>query len=169
MKKILYIAILLLLSLLCSAPGCNDQSSRETALQRATRDSLEARLGAPSLPAEVVHDVEQSALSKLSDYADYRAIARDSSVERAIRDQAAVRAREMMISGKGEVVIAVSSGVDSAWIDTAPVLVSDSAYAGRLGYRTGEGETGSMDFRIMLRSKAFGEDTLHLWEVFLAR
>jgi hypothetical protein len=97
MRRIFYISALGILYLLTTAKSCDNQEKadeeRDQARIRVTRDSLKSTFGTDTLSNTALRAFEGTAIIRLSDFADYLAILRDTSLARPFRE----KAREMIL------------------------------------------------------------------------
>jgi hypothetical protein len=97
MRRIFYISALVILYFLTTAKSCDNQEKadeeRDQARIRVTRDSIISSFGSDTLSDASLRAFEGAAILKLSDFADYFAIFRDTSLAGPFRE----KAREMIL------------------------------------------------------------------------
>ena len=97
MRRIFYISALGILYFLTTAKSCDNQENideeRDQARIRITRDSIISTFDSDTLSNTSLRAFEGAAIIKLSDFADYLAILRDTSLAGPFRE----KAREMIL------------------------------------------------------------------------
>jgi len=180
MKRTVNIFPLIILYLLLCSKGCNDneqqsQASEQLSAGRA-RDSITSVFEADRPGRQALQAYQLTAIQKFSDLADYLKVAVDSSAGPAFRQKAAEMASCMFVAGKQAPVFLAGAVVDSVWISGELQQASDSMYAGELSFvlqipqKNGPGSktrAGKAGFFAVKQDKAFGKDTLRVWNVLL--
>ena len=102
MKRFLRISALILVYFVASARSCNDAGKEDAAFaeakERAAKDSIASAFSSDSLSPASLRAFESTARYKLTDFADYLQIFRDSSTTAAFKKKAGQMIRDLFIS-----------------------------------------------------------------------
>jgi hypothetical protein len=149
---------------------------------KAAADSLRSAAGLDSPDSGALEAYASEALVMFSDYADYLAIAADTTAAPAFREKARGMIRGMVFPGTDPAerpfkIINVTVGKPFT-------RVADTLYEASLGYAVallqlpaGEGRSaspggvvsGSMPVFLARQTRIFGPDTLRAWTLFLGK
>jgi hypothetical protein len=102
MKGFIYIFILILVYLVCSARSCNDNNRKdqdEKKLLSVSKDSIKQAFEVNVPSEEILGSYEVTASQKLIDFADYLKVASDPSLDIRFRRQAIGMTRRLFIPG----------------------------------------------------------------------
>jgi hypothetical protein len=183
MKRLIYIPAFLLLYLLFTAKSCDEQAQareeRANAAIEKEKDSIRSVLGADTLTEGMLRSFESLAVTRLADYAGYRVIAADTSVDTTFRKKAAQMMKRLMAPGTDFADLPAGIIADSVTLKKPLYYTGNARYTGQLGYwfmpgiSTDEDVTGqalregTTGFLVARHPKIFGPDTLMVWEVYL--
>jgi hypothetical protein len=101
------ISLLIVTWLICSADGCQeDPEARALNEEQYTAgliDSIRLTFESETVPVHLLRSYEMVAMQKVTDFADYLNLLSDTSHDLKIRQQAAVMARSLFLSGESKV------------------------------------------------------------------
>jgi hypothetical protein len=108
MKRTNLILILVMTWLLCSSRTCSEDRSNMSAVNEANamaaaKDSIRTVFAADHPDGELLKAYEETAVQKLSDFADYLKIVSDTSLNIKFREQAANMIRRLFVRGETDV------------------------------------------------------------------
>lgn len=127
MKRLLEIAVLILIWLVAGAPGCGKSRLEEIREQRIAEinDSIRLQLGSNSVSHSVLEHYETVAIQKVKDLSDYWTIVSDTSADSIFRLQAAKMVKSLFVSDSTLIALPVN-GIQynvkrsvSVWIKNA--------------------------------------------------
>jgi len=208
MKRILQVSAIILIYLLLCAKSCDNQeqynATREQNMIKSAKDSLTSAFGTDTLSATTLNAFEEKAKLTFYDFMDYLSVLSDEGTAKDFREHARQMIREQFRSdavvlcfimpdgtSRKKITMAELAGKqagfpgnicalkpDSVWVIQELHPVSDSVFAGRLGFSTIgiHTKTGlntyylagsAINFFAIKREKSFGKDTLKVWTIFL--
>ncbi len=165
MKLISNLFLLALIWLICGARSCNENDNlreqRERELLSASKDSIKDAFELSSPSDQQLKTFENTAIQKLTDFADYMKIASDSSVDGTFRKQAAEMAGKLFISGGVNTRIWSSMYYEND-ISTLDKLIGTSLEKGMPYYNEPIGITVNKSLTIKNDSTYAGKLTFYL-------
>jgi hypothetical protein len=205
MKRLILLPVLLFLFILLSSDSCSreeeiDGAGKQNATEK-TRDSIVSEFTSDILTHQDLSLFEETAIQRFGDLIDFTAFSADTSLPLIFRVKATASLNALFITGRHVLLLDPGNGLlkikvpvplkpdengglpwnikihqpDSVWIASRLVKVSDSLYAGCLGFSQGTSTPGGyprlaagrMDFFLVKCSRPFGNDTLKVWTVAL--
>ena len=106
MNRYLFLFVISVIYLICSARSCNDRDDVAAGEQRSlsmVRDSVKNESGVEFLSDEAIRGLEVTAGEKLRDLADYLQIVNDTNADPVFRKKAAVMVSTLFISGNSRI------------------------------------------------------------------
>ncbi|MCX6245949.1 MAG: hypothetical protein NTU98_14740 [Bacteroidetes bacterium] len=208
MKRILKLSAFILVYLLCCAKSCDNEeqfsAARNQKRIKSEKDSLTSAFGSDTLSATNLNAFEETAKNRFNDFFDYLAVLSDTTSAPEFMAHSKQMILGLFRSGndflrfthpgekkmvktslnelageKSSTEINIGSvKPDSLWISQNLHPVSDSAFAGRIGFSYRSINSGpdlkkyhlaggSIDFFAVKREKKFGKEVHKVWTVLL--
>jgi len=206
MKRYILASVLLIMYVLFSAKSCSESEQDNAAMEQAkiksSKDSIIAAFVSESLTFTSINSFNHVAEIRFADFTDYLTIISDTSLAFSFRAQAKKMAGELFISERCEFRVGLSDGSikkfdlkelfevkdsnnqslhiskpDSIWVMKGLQRVSDTVFAGKIGFSFANGNKsgtqekytnffGNIDFFAVKRQKNFGKQALKVWTIF---
>jgi len=186
MRKALPIWILALVYLVCSSRSCTDDGPAggrdpESAL-KALQDSISNQFDLEHISDSNLRLFEESAIQKLSEWADFTRIASDTSMALVFRDKAREMTERLFISKEVALMAQRGESLPASWmpdsimVSKRLIMTNDTLYTGSLNFSLNPAASPRVENRRFQKTitiyatralKVFGKDTLRPWNIYL--